>query len=150
VIQKQKFIAMVKSNRVTILITCFFALAAILNEFRPSESIDVIKTYLVQSTGSGLTASNTDEKLGLVESFDLPTFMLLSISIIGGLFIIAYLKLSRSGKIISSQSILLARQEEELQKVRKALSNTTLSGEDLPEEIYSTDLSILSPVPASS
>ena len=126
---------MVKSNRVTILIACFFALAAILNEFHPSEAIDLLRAQLVHSTGSTLS-DVTGEKLGLVESFNLPTFILLSVSIVSGLFIIAYFKLARSGKIISSQSVLLARQEEELQKVRQALSNTSSSKAGLPGNLF--------------
>tara|TARA_Y100001972_G_C7661707_1_gene333864 strand:- start:3510 stop:3878 length:369 start_codon:yes stop_codon:yes gene_type:complete len=110
---------MVKSNRVTILILCFFAVAAILNEYRPSEILEQVKTYLVMNPGI-YTTGNVEP--GLVEAFNLPTFILLSLSIIGGLFIIALLKLSRSGRIISTQNVLPTRQEEELQHVRQMLA----------------------------
>jgi len=109
---------MLKSNRVTILILCFFAVSAILNEYRPSEILEQVKTSLVMNPGI-YTSGNVEP--GLVEAFNLPTFILLSLSIIGGLFIIALLKLSRSGRIISTQNVLSARQEKELEHVRQIL-----------------------------
>ena len=116
---------MVKSNKVTLLIICFFAIAVFLNEGRPSEIAGLVETSLTLNTGSYVTSS---QESGMVEAFNLSTFILLSASIIGGLFIITFLKLSRSGKIISTQSILLARQEDELQQARQVLADLSQKG----------------------
>lgn len=116
---------MLKSNKVTLLIICFFAIAVFLNEYRPSEIVGLVESGLALNPGSYVTSS---QESGMVEAFNLPTFILLSASIIGGLFIIAFLKLSRSGKIISTQSVLLARQEEELQQARQILSDISHKG----------------------
>ncbi len=120
---------MVKSNRVTLLIVLFFAIAAILNELRPSEIVDVFKTSLVLNSGTGYSINS--EKNELVETFDLPTFIFLSISILTGLFIMAYFKINRSVKIIATQSTRLARQEEELQHVRQVLKAVNVNQEDI-------------------
>lgn len=129
---------MLKSYRVSILIVSFFTIAAFLNENGPAE--------IANLTSSIFGAEHvTSTKLGLVESFDLPTFILLSSSIICGLFLIAYLKLSRTGKIISVQSARLERQEEELQQARLLLENGIQSKEDIT---YSNELTKLSPVSA--
>ncbi len=126
---------MLKSYRVSILIICFFTLAAFLNESGPAQVAGLINSLFVTDG-----VANTHSKLGLVESFDLPTFILLSTSIICGLFMIAYLKLSSSGKIISVQSARLEQQEVELQQARQVLKSI-VSNENIKAELHFNELS---------
>ncbi len=113
---------MLKSYRVSILIACFFTLAAFLNESGPAQIASLINSTFISDV-----PPNTYSKLGLVESFDLPTFILLSASIICGLSMIAYFKLSRSGKIISVQNARLEQQEVELQQARQILKSIVIT-----------------------
>lgn len=129
---------MMKNYGITFLIIGLFALAAFPFEDEPKQTVELTKaSVFVNPLVNATTEVNTSlqAEMGQLDQYEVLSYGLVTLAIIGGLLLIIFFRIQRTKKIISVQNAKLTKQQEELGKAWKELEDALMNESKARQEL---------------